>query len=164
MSVKIKKILGFDPGLADTGYGFLIKEGSQLEFVSAGLIKTAKNKDFSLRLKEIHQQALLLLEKYQPDLVAVEKLYFAKNVKTALDVSQARGALLVALRQKNIKILEFTPLQVKQAVCSNGRASKDQVGLMVKTLLKLKQVPKSDDVADALAVALCASFFNEKLV
>ncbi|MDD5749398.1 MAG: crossover junction endodeoxyribonuclease RuvC [Patescibacteria group bacterium] len=163
MDKKEQIILGLDPGLADVGYGLIKKKGQELAVVSAGLIKTGKEKDFSRRLQEIYQAVFDLLQRDRPDLVAVEKIFFAKNTKTALAVAQARGAILLAIRQAKIDLLEFTPLQVKQAVCANGRAPKNQVGLMVKTLLKLKQVPKSDDVADALAVALCASFFNKKL-
>lgn len=158
-----KIILGFDPGFADTGWGLISKGSRGLQFIDAGSIKTAKHKDFSKRLQIIHTEADKLLKKYNPDLVAVEKLYFAKNAKTALDVGQARGVLLLAIIANKKEILEFTPLQIKQAVCANGQASKNQVGLMVKTLLKLKSVPKPDDAADALATAICASFFNKIL-
>lgn len=163
MPLQTKKILGLDPGLADTGFGLILKEGNQIKFLTAGSIKTSKNKDFPLRLEEISRSINILIKKYSPDLVAVEKLFFAKNVKTALDVGQARGVTLLAIEQAKIDLLEFTPLQVKQAVCSNGRATKNQVGLMVKAILNLKSVPQPDDAADALAVAICASFFNKKL-
>lgn len=158
-----KIILGFDPGFADTGWGIIAKDKQRLTFIDAGSIKTAKHKDFAKRLQFIYKEADKLIKKYQPDLVAVEKLYFAKNVKTALDVGQARGVLLLAIIANQKDILEFTPLQIKQAVCANGQASKKQVGLMVKNLLKLQSVPKSDDAADALAAAICASFFNKAL-
>ena len=164
MPVTSKTILGLDPGLADTGFGIVIKVGSQLKFVEAGSIKTAKSKDFPSRLEEIFKNINSLLKKYKPDLVAIEKLFFAKNVKTALDVAQARGVALLATQQAKVDLLEFTPLQVKQAICANGQASKEQVGLMVKTILNLDSVPKPDDAADALAIAICASFFNKKLV
>lgn len=163
MPVINKTILGLDPGLADTGFGIIIKTGNQIKFVEAGSIKTAKNKDFSTRLEEIYASINSLLKKYNPDLVAIEKLFFAKNVKTALDVAQARGVALLAAKQSKAELLEFTPLQIKQAICANGQASKQQVGLMVKTVLNLKSVPKPDDAADALAIAICASFFNKRL-
>lgn len=158
-----KIILGFDPGLADTGWGVIIKDDRALQFVAAGSIKTAKEKNFLNRLQIIYQQADSIIKKYQPDIIGVEKLYFAKNVKTALDVGQARGVLLLAIMENNKEILEFTPLQIKQAVCANGQAAKKQVGLMVKTILKLKAVPEPDDAADALAAAITASFFNKNI-
>lgn len=156
-------ILGFDPGLADTGFGVIEKSGNQLKFRDAGSIQTPKNTDFGARLEAIYKAACKLIQKYQPDLVAVEKLFFAKNVSTALNVGEARGMILLAAHQNKKSILEFTPLQVKQAVTSSGAASKRQVGLMVKAILKLKSVPKPDDASDALAIAICASFFNQSL-
>lgn len=158
-----KIILGFDPGFADTGFGVIAKDNNSLRFLAAGSIRTAKTKDFVQRLQIIYSEADKLIKKYKPDIIAVEKLYFAKNVKTALDVGQARGVLLLAISKNSKEIFEFTPLQVKQAVCANGQASKQQVGLMVKTILGLKTILKSDDAADALAVAITASFFNKKL-
>ncbi|RJR08763.1 crossover junction endodeoxyribonuclease RuvC [Candidatus Parcubacteria bacterium] len=158
-----KIILGFDPGFADTGWGVVHKIDSSLKFVAAGSIQTAKKKDFLTRLEIIYQQADKLIKNYKPDIIAVEKLYFAKNAKTALDVGQARGVLLLAIIKNKKEILEFTPLQIKQAVCANGQASKKQVGLMVKTILNLKTIPKPDDAADGLAAAITASFFNKQL-
>lgn len=163
MPAKDKIILGLDPGFADTGFGFISKQGNNLKFITTGSIKTSKDKVFSERLQIIYKEVNKLIIKYKPDLVAVERLYFAKNVTTALDVGQARGVVLLAIQQNKIELLEFTPLQVKQAVCGNGQAAKRQVGLMVKTILGLSAVPKSDDAADALAIAIAASFFNKKL-
>ncbi|RJQ34451.1 crossover junction endodeoxyribonuclease RuvC [Candidatus Parcubacteria bacterium] len=156
-------ILGFDPGIADTGFGVIEKIGNKIKFIDAGSIKTGKDKIFFKRLEEIYTQVDKLMVKYRPSIVAVEKLYFAKNVKTALDVGQARGVILLAIAKNKIEPLEFTPLQVKQAVCANGQASKYQVGTMVKALLNLRAVPQPDDAADALAIAITASFFNKKL-
>lgn len=164
MSQTNKIILGFDPGFADTGWGVISKDNSGIKFIEAGSIKTSKLKDFSKRLQIIYKEADQLVKKYRPDIVAVEKLYFAKNAKTALDVGQARGVLLLAIIKNDKDILEFTPLQIKQAVCANGQASKKQVGAMVKALLKLSAVPKPDDAADALAAAICAAAFNKKLL
>jgi len=158
-----KIILGFDPGFADTGFGVISKNSQGLKFVETGSIQTSKQKDFSDRLQIIYHEADKLIKKYKPDIIAVEKLYFAKNVKTALDVGQARGVLLLAIVQNKKEFFEFTPLQVKQAVCANGQASKKQVGLMVKTILGLSAIPQPDDAADALAVAISASFFNKQL-
>lgn len=163
MSKTNKIILGFDPGFADTGWGVIDKQGNSLKFIEAGSIKTSKTKDFAKRLQILYKEADKIIKKYKPDLIAVEKLYFAKNVKTALDVGQARGVLLLSIIKNNRDFLEFTPLQIKQAVCANGQASKKQVGLMVKTILNLRNVPKPDDAADGLAIAITASFFNRKL-
>lgn len=164
MSIADKTILGFDPGFADTGWGVVIKNNNSIKYLAAGSIQTASKEEFSKRLQTIYKEVNKLIKKYKPDLVAVEKLYFAKNTKTALDVGQARGVLLLAISENKKEIIEFTPLQVKQAVCGNGQAAKKQVGLMVKTILALSNVPKPDDAADALAVAITASFFNKHII
>lgn len=156
-------ILGLDPGFADTGFGVLSKENNTLALLVAGSIKTKAHTDFSQRLLVIYQEINKLITQWQPDLVAVERLYFARNVTSALDVGQARGVVLLALVQQQCQILEFTPLQIKQALTGSGAASKRQVGLMVKNLLKIKEVPKPDDAADAVAAAICGAFFNNKL-
>lgn len=163
MSSKQKIILGIDPGIADTGFGVILKEDNKLKYITAGSIKTRKSLDFCERLDIIYQTVKKLIVQYKPDIIAVERLYFAKNAKTALDVGQARGVILLAIKQNKKELLEFTPLQVKQAVAAHGTASKRQVGLMVKTILQLDTVPKPDDAADALAIAITASFFNRKL-
>ena len=164
MSKSNKIILGLDPGFADTGWGVIDKDGASIKFVATGRIQTSKEEEFVNRLEIIYKEVDKLIKKYRPDIIAVEKLFFAKNVKTALDVGQARGVLLLSIIKNKKEFLEFTPLQIKQAVCANGHANKRQVGLMVKTILNLKAVPKPDDAADALAVAITASFFNKKLV
>jgi crossover junction endodeoxyribonuclease RuvC len=164
MTATQKIILGFDPGIADTGFGVISKEGSKLKFIDTGSIQTAKGRELSVRLEEIYNSVIKLIKKYNPEIVSVEKLYFAKNVKTALDVGQARGVVMLAIQQRQKELIEFTPLQIKQAVTGNGQASKRQVGLMVKTILNLQAVPKPDDAADALAAAIAAAFFNRKLV
>lgn len=153
-------ILGFDPGLADTGFGLIGRVDNQLRYLLCGSIKTRPEKSFSARLLEIYQEASSLLTEYQPDLVVVEKLFFAKNTKTAIDVAQARGVVLLAIAQQGGRLLELTPLQVKQAIASSGQASKRQVGAMVKNLLKLSAVPQPDDAADALAIAIAGASFN----
>lgn len=158
-----KIILGIDPGVADTGFG-VIKKDQGLHFLTAGTIKTNKSLTPPERLKKIYQEIQELITEYQPEVVAVEKLFFARNVTTALAVGQARGVVLLAAHQAQKEIWEFTPLQIKQAVTGSGQADKRQVGLMVKTLLQLDSVPQPDDAADALAIAICASAFNPKLI
>ncbi len=164
MKNKEKIILGIDPGFADTGFGIISKENNKLKYITCGSIKTLKTKSFSKRLKELYKEINKIIQKYNPDIVAVEKLFFAKNVKTAIDVAQARGVILLAIENNKQEALEFTPLQIKQALTSSGNAHKRQVGLMVKTILNLNAVPKPDDAADALAVAITASFLNKQLI
>ncbi len=160
---KKQTILGLDPGLADTGFGVVGREGSLVDYRVCGSIKTKAKTNFSKRLLEIYREVSNLLEEYQPDLVVIEKLFFAKNTKTAIDVGQARGVILLAVAEHKIDLVELTPLQVKQAIASSGQASKRQVGLMVKNFLHLSAVPKPDDAADALAIAIAGSFFNPLL-
>lgn len=150
-------ILGIDPGLADTGYGIIEKNKNQLTSVDFGCIKTKAGVPDKQRLVEIHKSINQLVKKYKPDIIGVEKLFFAKNVKTALSVSQARGVIILAAGENNLELLEYTPLQVKQALTGYGRATKNQIKEMVKIILNLGQVPKSDDAADALAVAICCA-------
>jgi crossover junction endodeoxyribonuclease RuvC len=146
-------ILGIDPGVASTGYSFL-KDGLNFEVLDYGVITTSPKELFSQRLKYIHQALTKLIKKFKPDVIAVEQLFFCKNVKTALMVGQARGVILLTAVLNRLPLYEFTPLQVKQAVCGYGKADKCQIQNMVKVLLKLKSIPKPDDAADALAIAL----------
>lgn len=155
-----KIILGLDPGIADTGYGIISCEKGKLFCLTYGSIKTEAKKDLSERLELLDIELKKLIKKYQPEVVAVEQLFFNKNVKTALIVGQARGVLLLRIKKSGLKILEFTPGQVKQAVAAYGRASKNQVQKMVKIILGLKSLPQPDDAADALAVAICSSSFK----
>ena len=158
MPISKKIMLGVDPGPADTGYGFIIKEGQKLKIITCGSIKTSAKDDFIKRLEIIHQELEKLIKKHKPDVVAVEQLFFCKNVKTALLVGQARGVCLMTISENNLPIFEYAPMQVKQALTSYGKADKKQVGQMVRLLLNLKSVPKPDDAADALAVAItCAN-------
>lgn len=153
-------VLGIDPGLADTGYGFLKKQNGQLKILDYGRIKTKAKVPDKQRLTEIFNSLTSLIKKYQPDLVAVEKLFFCKNLKTAVAVGQARGVVLLAVGQANLDLIEFTPLQVKQALTTYGKADKKQVAAMVKVVLKMAAPPKSDDAADALAIAICATNYR----
>lgn len=150
-------ILGIDPGTATTGYGILEKrETDQLTCLAFGCIETPAGLEQAARLAQMRKALVRLIEKYRPDLGAVEQLFFAANIKTALAVAHARGVILEALHAHHIQIQEYTPLQVKQAVTGYGKAEKLQVQKMVRALLALQKVPKPDDAADALAVAICA--------
>jgi crossover junction endodeoxyribonuclease RuvC len=149
------RILGIDPGIAIVGFGFIDKVGSRLVPVQYGSIQTEAHTDPGLRLKQVYEATGQLLDKYKPDAVAFEKLFFNRNVTTAFSVGQARGVMILASVQRGLPIAEYTPLQVKQAVVGYGKADKKQVQEMVRMFLKLSAVPKPDDVADALAVAIC---------
>jgi crossover junction endodeoxyribonuclease RuvC len=150
-------ILGIDPGIADTGYGVIEASGGQLRCVTYGSIKTPAGQLLADRLFSLAEQLAELIAKYQPERAAIEELFFCNNAKTALIVGQARGAALLICRQAGLSPWSFTPLQVKQAVTTYGGANKEQVQKMVKLLLNLKEIPKPDDAADALAIAICAS-------
>lgn len=152
-----KIILGLDPGIADTGYGVISCEKGKLACVTYGSIQTSPKQNLLERLEELDSQLKTIIDKYQPDLIAVEQLFFNKNVKTALIVGQARGVILLRIKKSSAKFFEFTPGQIKQAVTAYGRASKNQVQKMVKIILSLKELPKPDDAADALAIAICSS-------
>ena len=157
----IKKIiLGIDPGIADTGYGVIGSQNGKLSCLGYGSIKTSAKLALADRLEIINLELAKLIKKYQPDLIAIEELFFCKNVKTALIVGQARGVVVLTARQNKIPAVEFTPLQVKQAVSTYGRAGKEQVQKMVKIILNLKEPPRPDDAADALAIAICAANSN----
>ena len=148
-------VLGIDPGTAITGYGLVREEGSQAVAMAYGAITTPSDQPLPDRLNLLYQGLSQIIEKHKPDQAAVEQLFFNKNVRTALAVGHARGVMLLALAQAGVSIFEYTPLQVKQAVTGNGRADKAQVQQMVTLLLGLDKIPKPDDVADALAIALC---------
>jgi len=151
-----KIILGLDPGLADTGYGVIKVVGSKVTCLAYGSIQTAAALDLVDRLDELHQKLDKIIKKYHPQIAAIEQLFFNKNVRTALIVGQARGVLLLTLRQNKLPVFDFTPAQVKLAVTAYGQATKLQVQKMVKMILNLKEIPRPDDAADALAIALCA--------
>lgn len=151
-------ILGIDPGIADTGFGVIAKQkNGSLVCVDYGSIKTSAKISLSDRLEILSCELSKIIKKYQPETIAVEQLFFCKNVKTALVVGHARGVMLLTAKQHKVGLIEFTPLQIKQAVSTYGKASKMQVQKMVKLLLNLKELPKPDDAADALAAAICAA-------
>ena len=148
-------ILGIDPGYAIIGWGLIRYERGRYIPVDFGAITTPAGLPFNRRLEMIYDDLSTLLTRYTPDAVAVEKLYFQNNQKTAIDVAQARGVTMLALQKQGIPVFEYTPLQVKSAVTGFGQALKPQVMEMTKRLLRLKAVPKPDDTADALAIAIC---------
>ena len=147
--------LGIDPGTATTGYGLvrLAQDGS-LVAVKYGVILTPKDASAPARLEMLYDELCSLLEEYQPDTAAVEKLFFSRNVTTAIAVGQARGVVMLALQQSGVEPFEYTPNEVKQAVAGYGSADKKQVQEMVRALLQLESIPKPDDAADALAIAI----------
>jgi len=149
-------VIGIDPGTAITGYGIIVEQADKtLQMVECGAIRTPAKTPAEERLNILHEKLTALLQTHHPDCAAVEKLYFSRNVRTALHVGQARGVIMLALSQGSIPVFEYNPMDVKLAVTGYGMAEKMQVQQMVKALLNLQDVPKPDDVADALAVAIC---------
>ncbi|MGI6584480.1 MAG: crossover junction endodeoxyribonuclease RuvC [Lutisporaceae bacterium] len=158
-------ILGIDPGIAILGYGLVKYEASRFTVVDYGAITTDSGLNMSARLTIIYNGLVDIIERYGPDAFAIEELFFNKNIKTALTVGHARGVAILAGSESGVQVYEYTPLQVKQAVVGYGRADKNQIQQMVKIILNLKEIPKPDDVADALAVAIChgnSSNFSEQ--
>ena len=148
-------VVGFDPGLATLGYGVLEKKGNITKMLDYGVVLTPKEDNLAVRLKMVEEGVTKIIETFKPDEIAIEELFFAKNVKTAIAVAHARGVVLLTATKYCDKIFEYTPLQIKQALTGYGRADKNQIQQMVKTFLKLPSIPKPDDAADALAVGLC---------
>lgn len=148
-------ILGIDPGFAIVGYSVVECKGNNCRPLEYGAITTKANTLFPDRIKIIYDELIDIIDKYKPDELAIEELFFNKNVKTAIKVGQARGVQILAAINRGLDVYEYTPLQIKQATVGYGRAEKHQVQEMVKVLLNLKEIPKPDDVADALAVAIC---------
>ncbi len=149
-------VIGIDPGTARTGFGLVRQvKGGYLEMVDFGVITTSPDMDLSERLQVLHNSLVELLTLHRPESGAVEKLFFKRNVSTALAVGQARGVAMLALAQAGVPVCEYTPGEVKQAVAGYGAADKRQVQEMVRLLLKMEQCPQPDDAADALAVAIC---------
>ena len=150
-------VIGIDPGLAITGYGLIQQDekSETLKVVSFGAIRTSSKIQVQNRLFEIYSQLKDILNLHQPDTAAVEKLFFQRNVRTAIDVGQGRGVAILALAEARIALAEYSPLEVKQAVVGYGGADKNQMQQMVKAILRLNELPQPDDAADALAVAIC---------
>ena len=149
------RVIGIDPGTATTGYGVVDNDEKGLKLVEYGTIKTSPKQPSHERLLIISEDLERIIKKFSPDDAAVELLFFSSNSKTAIKVGEARGAILLTTAKTGVKLYEYTPLQVKQALTGYGRADKKQIQYMVKTILKLPVVPKPDDAADAIAIAIC---------
>ncbi len=147
--------LGIDPGTAIVGYAVVMAKGSELHMLTCDVVTTPAKMPLAQRLQIIYEGLSAIIATYKPNEAAMEELFFAKNARTAMTVGQARGVAMLALANGGLSVAEYTPMQVKQAVTGYGSAGKDQVGEMVRVLLKLSQVPKPDDAADAAAVAIC---------
>ena len=154
------RILSIDPGLSVTGFGILesVKTG-QINLLAYGLIKPPIRETLPRRLNFLFEETIKILDKFNPEALAIEDLFFSKNFKSAMALGQARGALILAAAQANLPVSEYAPRKVKMSVCGNGAASKEQVGYMVSKTLKLKSLPKPHDISDAIAVGIC--FFNQ---
>lgn len=147
-------VLGIDPGLASTGYGVIRVAQGRFQHVTHGVIKTPSGESPGTRLRHIHEQILVLLTTYRPNMAGIESLYFTKNVSSAIPVAQARGVVLLALAQHGTPAQEYTPQVIKQAVVGSGQADKEQVSQMVRIILGMSEVPRPDHAADALAAAI----------
>lgn len=151
------RILGIDPGTGKLGYGIIDVEKGKMELVTYGCVTTPVGEEISKRLVIIFDNFKEILDKYKPDLLAVEKLFFARNVTTAMNVGEARGVVMLVGALNQVRVSEYTPLQVKQAITGYGRAEKGQIQRMVQHILKMEKPPRPDDAADALGIAICAS-------
>ena len=149
------RILGIDPGYAILGYGIIEMRGNRFKVIDYGAVTTEAGMEMPDRLKVLYNSLMELIRRFEPEVASVEELFFNTNAKTAILVGQARGVALLACSNSGLEIAEYTPLQIKQALVGNGRAEKKQVQFMVKTILNLKEAPKPDDTADALAAAIC---------
>ena len=157
------RILGIDPGMAIVGYSILDvdEKNGEMNLVSSGSIQTSSKDGESQRLLEIHNDLKTIIEKFSPDVASVEKLFFFKNQKTVMPVSQARGVIVMTLAQNGLKVQEYTPIEIKQALTGYGRATKDEVAKLVKICLNNCKIPKLDDTVDSIAIAICcARSFN----
>lgn len=155
IQTKNLKILGIDPGYGRVGFGIIAAEGNKFIHTVHGVVETTKKELLSYRLNEIYDSLNTIIEKYKPEELSIEKLFFYKNVTTAMAVSEARGVMQLLAYRAGMKIFEYTPFEIKQAVTGNGRAEKGQIQRVLKLLLNLKTTPKPDDAADALAAAIC---------
>ena len=160
------RILGIDPGFAITGYSIIDYIGNKFNLIDSGAILTEAHTSFPLRLEQIYNELQEIIKKYKPDAMSIEELFFNNNAKTAINVAQARGVILVTAKINNLPIYEYTPLQIKQAVVGYGRANKMQIQHMVKMILNEENLPKLDDTTDRMAIAICHAHsyrFSEKL-
>ena len=155
-------VLGFDPGLTNTGYAVLKKELNQISLIESGLVRPKKSKSLSSRLFTIFSETSKLIEIFSPNLVVVENVFYGKNVQSAIKLGQAKASIMLSAEKYNINMVDYSPREVKQSIVGNGSASKEQVAFMVKKIFKLKdEALKSTDVSDAIAVAWCGA--NRKL-
>ena len=150
-------VLGIDPGIERVGYAFIKCEGSRLVPISYGLISTNRIDPKPLRIKQIYEDVCKLIGVYKPDAISIETIIFAKNVKTALIISEVRGVFLLISALVNIPLVEFTPLEVKMTITGYGRSNKSQIERAVQMILSLSEIPKPDDVSDALSIAICGA-------
>jgi crossover junction endodeoxyribonuclease RuvC len=148
-------VIGIDPGLAIVGFGVISTKNGTITPISYGCIRTSAENKNPQRLAQIYSEVNSLIEKYNPEIIAVERLFFNTNVTTAMSVSEARGVIFLAAQQKNIPVFEYTPSQVKQAITGSGRADKKQMQEMIRRLLNLDEIPQPDDAADGLSIAIC---------
>lgn len=158
------RILGIDPGYGITGFGLIEAQRGSTRLINCGAITTPAGMDFSARLEIIYEDMRQLLEKAKPDAVAIEELFFGQNVTTGIGVAQSRGVILLAIRQVGLEVTSYKPMQVKQAVVGYGNATKHQVQDMTRRLLQLEKMPKPDDAADAIAIALCHARSSTSLI
>lgn len=150
------KVLGVDPGTAATGYGVVVRgDGGAVSLVECGVIRTTTSEELPRRLREIHDGLGEVLDRHRPDVVAVEGVFYGKNVRTTVMLGHARGAVLLAAALRELEVADYSPAEIKNAIAGTGRATKDQVQFMVKKLLRLKEAPAPADAADGVAVALC---------
>ena len=150
------KVLGVDPGTAATGYGVVVrKDGGAVSLVECGVIRTSADVELPARLREIHEGLGHVLDRHRPDAVAVESVFYGKNVRTTVILGHARGVILLAAAERGLEVADYSPAEIKNAIVGTGRGTKEQVQFMVKTLLRLKEVPAPADAADGVAVALC---------
>ncbi|MCL2696603.1 MAG: crossover junction endodeoxyribonuclease RuvC [Oscillospiraceae bacterium] len=156
------RIIGIDPGYAIVGYGVVDYAGGRFKTPAYGVIRTKPEMNFDARLEEIYLDLTTILNEYKPEYMALEKIFFTTNQKTAIDVAQARGVIILAAKTRGINIIEYTPLQVKSAVTGYGKAVKKQVQEMTMRILALDALPKPDDAADALAIAICLAHSYRK--
>lgn len=157
-------ILGIDPGYAIVGWGVLEYKANKFRVIDYGAVTTEAKTPFPLRLCDIYNDLCDIIKKYQPEVLSMEKLFYNNNAKTVIDVAQARGVITLAAQQNGLKIAEYTPLQVKQSVTGYGRAVKKQVQEMTRIILNLEKIPKPDDTADALAMAICHAHCSGSLL
>lgn len=158
------RIIGIDPGYAIVGFGIIEYENGKFKTIDYGAVTTEAGTDFNRRLRTIYEDICQILDIYKPESLAIEKLYFQNNQKTAIDVAEARGVILLAASQRNIFIREYTPLEVKKSITGYGQAVKKQVQEMTKRVLHLPEIPKPDDTADALAIAVCHAHTDNSLL